>query len=179
MSLRLSTTSSEEIDYESDTPLPSYEDPAPQTRAPRVETNLFPERRAVNVLTALRVTPGLEPGESSNPLDEQQELAIAAQDDARQRSLTYAIQQARRDYILTPLSVEQRLREDAGQSLACWVTGPEARSVSEVAARQALRERYLTPQVMPLDDYRQRLEGQARGASIPSMRTIPIILYPW
>ena len=168
----------EEVDYESDTPLPNYDGPAPPARASRVEPNPFPESGAVTALTALRATPSLESGDITNPLDEHQELAVTAHDDARLRSQTYATQRARQDYVFTPLSVEERLREVSRQTLASWVTGPEAKTASEIAARQALRERYLTTQVVPLDEYRQRLDRQAHGASIPSMRTVPIVLYP-
>ena len=59
--------------------------------------------------------------------------------------MTYMATQARQDYILTPLSVEKRLREVTGQTLASWVIGPEVKTASEVAARQAFRERYLIP----------------------------------
>ena len=48
-----------------------------------------------------------------------------------------------RDYVFTPLSVEERLRQTTGQTLATWPIGPGATSPEEGASGQALRERYL------------------------------------
>ena len=48
----------------------------------------------------------------------------------------------------------------------------------EVAAREALNERYLTPKIMTRGQYLTHLRDQARRASVTSMRKIPIILLP-
>uniref|UniRef100_M4C5I8 Uncharacterized protein n=1 Tax=Hyaloperonospora arabidopsidis (strain Emoy2) TaxID=559515 RepID=M4C5I8_HYAAE len=45
-----------------------------------------------------------------------------------------------RDYVFTPPSVEERLRQTTGQSLATWTTGPVASSLEEKESGQALRE---------------------------------------
>ena len=43
-----------------------------------------------------------------------------------------------RDYVFTPLSVEELLRQTSGQTLATWTIGPAAASLEEVASGQAL-----------------------------------------
>ena len=50
-----------------------------------------------------------------------------------------------RDYVFTPLSVDERLRQTTGQTLATWTIGPGTTPPEEVASGQALRERYLEP----------------------------------
>ena len=74
--------------------------------------------------------------------------------------------------------IDERLRQVAGQSLSAWRTGPEATTPSEIAARDALRALYLTPEIVPMAEYQARLQNQALGASVPAMRTIPIVLLP-
>ena len=128
--------------------------------------------------TPLRETQGLEPDIITNRLDEQEHAYVMAEEIARQRSQTAATLRARRDYVFRPPTVEERLRQVAGQSLSGWSTGPEATTPSDIATRDALRERYLTPQVVSMTQYLARLNDQARGASVPSMRTIPILLHP-
>uniref|UniRef100_A0AAV1TMG5 Uncharacterized protein n=1 Tax=Peronospora matthiolae TaxID=2874970 RepID=A0AAV1TMG5_9STRA len=44
--------------------------------------------------------------------------------------------------------------------------------------RDALRERYLTPQITTKQVYLARLNDQARNASVPAMRTVPVVLLP-
>ena len=85
---------------------------------------------------------------------------------------------SRRDYVFREPTIDERLRQVAGQSLSAWRTGPEATTPGEIAARDALRARYLTPEILPMAEYQARLQNQALGASVPAMRTIPIVLSP-
>uniref|UniRef100_M4BFD3 Uncharacterized protein n=1 Tax=Hyaloperonospora arabidopsidis (strain Emoy2) TaxID=559515 RepID=M4BFD3_HYAAE len=82
-----------------------------------------------------------------------------------------------RDYVFTPLSVKERLRQTTGQTLATWNIDPEAASHEEGAIGQALRERYLEPSLTTQSQYKARLELQARGAPVPLIKGIPILLF--
>lgn len=55
------------------------------------------------------------------------------------------------------------------------VCGAPARIDAELALRRSLRERFLTSQVMTLPEYLDRLSRQARGESVFSMRTVPVV----
>uniref|UniRef100_A0AAV1VGJ8 Uncharacterized protein n=1 Tax=Peronospora matthiolae TaxID=2874970 RepID=A0AAV1VGJ8_9STRA len=81
-----------------------------------------------------------------------------------------------RDYVFTPPSVEERLRQAAGQKLATWVTGHEPKTPEEVVSCQVLRERYLEPHLTTQSQYKARLDMQARGAPVPPIKGIPILL---
>uniref|UniRef100_A0AAV1UXX5 Uncharacterized protein n=1 Tax=Peronospora matthiolae TaxID=2874970 RepID=A0AAV1UXX5_9STRA len=81
-----------------------------------------------------------------------------------------------RDYVFTPPSVEERLRQAAGQTLATWVIGHGPKTPEEVVSCQALRERYLEPHLTTQSQYKARLDMQARGAPVPPMKGIPILL---
>ena len=48
----------------------------------------------------------------------------------------------------------------------------------DIAERDALRERYLTPEATTISEYYIKLTEQARGASVPTQRMIPVVLYP-
>ena len=62
--------------------------------------------------------------------------------------------------------------------MGSFIPGPGAKTPDELAIRRSLRERFLTPQEFSVGDYRKRLKGQARGDSVPSMRSIPVVLAP-
>ncbi|GMF56374.1 unnamed protein product [Phytophthora fragariaefolia] len=67
---------------------------------------------------------------------------------------------------------------NASQLLNTYVIGPAARTPEELAQRSALRERFLTPQVTSLSEYRERLRVQGQRGSVPPMRTYPVVLQP-
>ena len=79
----------------------------------------------------------------TNLLDERQELVVQQQDSAQRHAHIRATLQHQRDYVFTPPSVEERIRQTTGQTLATWVIGPAATSPEEEATCQTLRERYL------------------------------------
>ena len=93
----------------------------------------------------------------TNPLDEQQELAVQREESARCHALMVTTLRNQRDYVFTPPSVEERLRQTTGQSLATWTIGPVAASAKEGASGQALRERYLEPSLTTQSQHKARL----------------------
>ena len=108
-----------------------------------------------------------------NPLDEQQQLTVQREESTWLHAQTVTTLENQRDYVFTPLSVEERLRQMAGQTLATWTIGPAANSPEEVASGQALRERYLEPSLTTQSQYKARLEIQARGAPVPPIKAYP------
>uniref|UniRef100_M4BQA2 Uncharacterized protein n=1 Tax=Hyaloperonospora arabidopsidis (strain Emoy2) TaxID=559515 RepID=M4BQA2_HYAAE len=111
----------------------------------------------------------------TNPLDEQQQLAVQREESARRHAQMVTTLRNQRDYVFNPPSVEERLRQTTGQSLATWTIGPVAASTEEGASGQALRERYLEPSLTTQSQY-VRLELQARGAPVPPIKGVPILL---
>ena len=175
----MSHSPSDEEKNESNSKMTRQEDEAPRgpdktRRAP----NPFPERGAADVLSTLHRPPDRESNIITNHLDEEQERVFLIEERARRQAAEIAKAKAHSEYRFTPLSVEERLKEVAGRSLTIWVSGPKAKTKEEVAAREALNERYLTPKIMTRGQYLTRLRDQARGASVTSMREIPIILLP-
>ena len=73
-----------------------------------------------------------------NPLDEQQQLTVQREESTRLHAQMVTTLENQRDYVFTPLSVEERLRQTTGQSLATWTIGPGASSAEEVESGQAL-----------------------------------------
>ena len=82
------------------------------------------------------------------------------------------------DYRFKPLRVYVFLRKIAGQPLTDWPTGREATTPDDIAERDALRERYLTPEATTIIEYQLKLKEQAHGATVPTQRTIHVVLYP-
>ena len=62
--------------------------------------------------------------------------------------------------------------------MTTWTTWREATTSDDIAERDALREKYLTPEATTISEYQLKLTEQARGASVPTQRTIPVVLYP-
>uniref|UniRef100_M4BDB4 Uncharacterized protein n=1 Tax=Hyaloperonospora arabidopsidis (strain Emoy2) TaxID=559515 RepID=M4BDB4_HYAAE len=81
----------------------------------------------------------------TNPLDEQQELAVQREVSARRHAQMVTTLRNQRDYVFTPPSLEEHLCQTTGQSLATWTIGPVAASDEEGASGRALRDRYLEP----------------------------------
>uniref|UniRef100_M4BA84 Uncharacterized protein n=1 Tax=Hyaloperonospora arabidopsidis (strain Emoy2) TaxID=559515 RepID=M4BA84_HYAAE len=75
----------------------------------------------------------------TNLLDEQQGCSTRRKCSAPCAMVTTLRNQ--RDYVFTPPSVEEHLRQTIGQSLATWTIGPVAASAEEGASGQALCER--------------------------------------
>lgn len=83
---------------------------------------------------------------------------------------------SRREYGFAPLNPVERVKQCGSGPLQNWRIGPAASTSDQVAIRTALRERLLTPQETTPLEYGTRLSDQARGASVPAMRTIPVVL---
>ena len=172
----------DEVVYESDaifmgpdgSPLTTLTCEDDSCRAP----NPFPKRDAADTLTALRTSSDVKSTTLvTNPLDEHQRLTIAKEDSAQRRSRSKATLQDQRDYVFKPLSVEDRLKEASRGTLRGWTIGPEATTPDDIAKRTALRERYLTPLRTTQSLYKARLAKQARGAPVPTLKGIPILLF--
>ncbi|ETO72999.1 hypothetical protein F444_11023 [Phytophthora nicotianae P1976] len=85
---------------------------------------------------------------------------------------------SRRDYGFQPRDAAETARRTEQQPLDTYVSGPAAATADEQVLRHPLCERYLTPQVTTPQEYRERLQLQLNRRSVPSMRTIPVVLNP-
>ncbi|CAI5733685.1 unnamed protein product [Peronospora destructor] len=170
-----------EVDYGSDTDVHGEErtmsDSPVQEASPHTAPNPFAERGEATAPSAQHQTLIVGDAIITNPLDEQQQLAIQREESAQRRMQLAATLEGRRGYLFTPLNVEERIRQTTGRSLATWAIGAEPTSSDEVASRQALRERYLQPHLTTQSQYKLRLDTQARGAPVPPMKGIPILLF--
>ena len=100
----------------------------------------FSERDDANAPLAPHSTPGSDNAIITNPIDEQHQLTIQREESARRHAQTVTTLKNQRDYVFTPLSVEERLRQTIGQPLATWTIGPGATSPEEVeVARHFVR----------------------------------------
>ncbi|CEG46548.1 uncharacterized protein PHALS_02947 [Plasmopara halstedii] len=163
------------VDYESDTPFPAWNDEGGELR----------QRRDTSPARALR-TPCPFPdfssteryGVISNDLDEAQKRQLEA---APKADLMRAHPRSHIDplveYDFRPANPAVETNDAVTRSLRVHIIGPVARTDDELATRRALRARFLVPQESPLDVYRTRLRTQ-RGARVPAMRTIPVVLAP-
>ncbi|GMF33960.1 unnamed protein product [Phytophthora fragariaefolia] len=168
---------------------------APTTRdaSPRVlrTPNPFPERPAG--LLALRELseprdppPGvvysvMEESVVTNDLDEAQsrQVALELQAPVSRRPVARSLlTPSVRDYGFQPRDPAETARQAASQLLNTYVIGPAARTPEVLAHRTALRERFLTPQVSSLSEYRERLRVHGQRGSVPPMRTYPVVLQP-
>ena len=142
------------VDYDSDTVVEAGKNPEPATSAPcessRVASNTFPERSTAKALTPLRGSTTLDKPIITNRLDEQQQRHLEKNERARRLSQTLAIAEAYSYYRFMPLSFEELLRTFAGKPLNTWPTGREA---TKSAKRDALKERYLTPEATKIFEY--------------------------
>ena len=127
----------------------------------------------MNASLAPHSTLGSDDAIITNPVDEQQELAVQREESARRHAQMVTTLQNHRDYVFTPLSVEECLRQTTGQTLATWTIGPVAASLEEGASGQALRERYLEPYLTTQSQYKARLEIQARSALVTPIKAYP------
>ncbi|GMF46004.1 unnamed protein product [Phytophthora fragariaefolia] len=168
---------------------------APPTRdaSPRVlrTPNPFPERPAG--LLALRElseprdpTPGtvvsaVEESVVTNDLDEAQSLQVVLKLQApvsRRPVARPLLTPSVRDYGFQPRDPAETARHAASPLLNTYVIGAAARTPEELAQRAALRERFVTPEVIALSGYRERLRVQGQRGSVPPMRTYPVVLQP-
>ncbi|KAK1947877.1 hypothetical protein P3T76_000167 [Phytophthora citrophthora] len=153
------------------------------------QPNPFPEGPSSLVLNALRSAPPLpardepEPlggieGAITNPLDEAQEASMSGAPGSRRpvpRNIVGT--SSRRDYGFEPRDPAEQVKQLMAQpNLHGYAIGAAPRTVAETQQRQGLHERFLTPQVCTLVEYRQRLDKQRRRESVPQMRTYPLLL---
>ena len=104
-------------------------------------------------------------------------MTVQREESVRRHAQMVTTLKNQRDYVFTPLSVEERLRQTTGQTLATWTISPVAASPEEVASCQALLERYLEPYLTTQSQYKERLEMQARSAPVPPIKDVPILSF--
>ncbi|GMF41643.1 unnamed protein product [Phytophthora fragariaefolia] len=169
---------------------------APPTRdsSPRVlrTPNPFPERPAAGLLAVRELS---EPRDSpQSEVDSAMEEPVVTNDldDAQSRQIALELQApvsrrpvarsllmpSGRDYGFQPRDPAETARQAASQLLNTYVIGPAARTPEELAQRTALRERFLTPHVTSLSEYREQLRVQGQRGSVPPMRTYLVVLQP-
>uniref|UniRef100_A0AAV1UDA4 Uncharacterized protein n=1 Tax=Peronospora matthiolae TaxID=2874970 RepID=A0AAV1UDA4_9STRA len=139
--------------------------------------NPFAERGGASAPPAQYAASGSDETVITNPLDEQQQLLVQREENAQRHVQMATTLERQRDYVFTPPSVEERLRQAAGQTLATWVIGHGPKTPKEVVSCQALRERYLEPHLTTQSQYKARLDMQARGTPVPPIKGIPILLF--
>ena len=169
-------------DYVCDTVVEEGETPQPATSASCepscIAPNPLPERSTARTLTAFHASTTLYEPIITNKLDEHQQRYIEVYKRARRLSRTLAIAEAYSDYHSKPLSVDELLRKFTGQPLTTWPTGREATTPEDIAERDDFIETYLTPETTTISEYQIKLTEKARGASVPTQRTILVVLYP-
>uniref|UniRef100_A0AAV1T260 Uncharacterized protein n=1 Tax=Peronospora matthiolae TaxID=2874970 RepID=A0AAV1T260_9STRA len=171
----------EEVDYGSDTSVRGDTGTMSGSLMPGAQIsntlNPFAECGGASAPPAQYAASGSDETIITNPLDEQQQLLVQREENAQRRVQMATTLERQRDYMLTPPSVEERLRQAAGQTLATWVIGHGPKTPEEVVSCQALRERYLMPQLTTQSQYKARLDMQARGTPVPPIKGIPILLF--
>ena len=133
----------EEVDYNSDVEFKAST--SVQDDISRKAPNTFPERGAVDALSALHTTPGMGSANITNPLDEEQEQALQQRESAQRRYQIMVTLKSHNESIFTTLSVEGLLRQTLGEPLASWIITAVAATTEEVEAGRVLRESYLVP----------------------------------
>uniref|UniRef100_A0AAV1VLZ7 Uncharacterized protein n=1 Tax=Peronospora matthiolae TaxID=2874970 RepID=A0AAV1VLZ7_9STRA len=99
----------------SDSPMPEAQ--------PSNTLSPFSERGDASAPLAQHSTPGSDETTTTNPVDDQQHLLVQREENAQRHAQMGANLERQRDYVFTPPSVEERLRQAAGQKLATWVIG--------------------------------------------------------
>ncbi|GMF59258.1 unnamed protein product [Phytophthora fragariaefolia] len=107
----------------------------------------------------------------TNDLDEAQscQVALKLQAPGSRRPVARSLlTPSVRDYGFQPRDPAETARQAASQLLNTYVIGPAARTPEELAPRTALRERFLTPQVTSLSEYRNDCESRASEVRTPA-----------
>uniref|UniRef100_A0AAV1UT00 Uncharacterized protein n=1 Tax=Peronospora matthiolae TaxID=2874970 RepID=A0AAV1UT00_9STRA len=170
----------EELDYGSDTSVRGDIGPMSSSLMPVAQPsntpNPFAERGDASASPSQHAASGSDETIITNPLGELQQMPVQRDENALRYVQMAATLERQRDYVFTPPSVKERLRQAAGQTLATWVIGHGPKTPEEVVSCQALRERYLEPHLMTQSQYKARLDMQARGIPVPPIKGIPILL---
>uniref|UniRef100_A0AAV1US31 Uncharacterized protein n=1 Tax=Peronospora matthiolae TaxID=2874970 RepID=A0AAV1US31_9STRA len=171
----------EEVDYGSDTSVRGDTGTMSGSLMPEAQLlntpNPFAERKGASAPPAQHAASGSDETIITNPLDEEQQLLVQREENAQRHVQMATTLELQRDYVFTPPSVEERLRQAAGQTLATWVIGHGPKTPEEVMSCQALRERYREPHLMTQSQYKARLDMQARGTPVPPIKGIAILLF--
>uniref|UniRef100_A0AAV1VC64 Uncharacterized protein n=1 Tax=Peronospora matthiolae TaxID=2874970 RepID=A0AAV1VC64_9STRA len=134
-------------DYVSDTAASSICDHPPDTpparETTRIAPNPFVKRNEVPSPIAQKTAVDPASGMLHNTLDEDEAQHLQSVDDRRRQPQIVATADAHSGYLFTPLTVGERIRQTAGQSLATWITGFKAFTATALVERDVLRARYL------------------------------------
>ena len=90
------------------------------------------ESEAADALTALDITPGIGLEIITNSLDEEYEQVLQQRESSQRRYQIMATLNSDNEYVLTPLSVDERLHQTVGQPLASVIIAPAAATPGEV-----------------------------------------------
>ena len=140
----------------------------------RQAPNPFPECMAANTRTALHTTPGMRSAIITKPLNEEQQQVPQQQESTQSRSQIMSTLESHTDYVFTPLSLEDRLRQTTGQSLASWTICPAANTPKEIETGRVLREQHLEPYVMTLSQYKVWILDHGHGVLVSLIKGIPV-----
>uniref|UniRef100_A0AAV1UTK4 Uncharacterized protein n=1 Tax=Peronospora matthiolae TaxID=2874970 RepID=A0AAV1UTK4_9STRA len=117
----------EEVNYGSDTSIRGDTGTMSGSLMPEAQLSntphLFAERGDASAPPAQYAASGSDETIITNPLDEQQQLLVQREENAQRHVQMATTLERQRDYVFTPPSVEERLRQAAGQTLATWVIG--------------------------------------------------------
>ncbi|KAK1946164.1 hypothetical protein P3T76_003212 [Phytophthora citrophthora] len=152
------------------------------------QPNPFPSGPSSFVPDVLRNAPPLPTRESpresvedtvSNPLDEAQEASISGTSRSHRPVLRDIVgSSSRRDYGFEPRDPAEQVKQLLAQpTLHGHAIGAAPRTAAEIQQRKELHERYLFPQACTAAEYRQRLDKQRCGESVPQMRTYSLVLH--
>uniref|UniRef100_A0AAV1TLK1 Uncharacterized protein n=1 Tax=Peronospora matthiolae TaxID=2874970 RepID=A0AAV1TLK1_9STRA len=126
----------EEVDYGSDTSVRGDTGTMSGSLMPEAQplntANPFAERGGASAPPAQYAASGSDETIITNPLDEQQQLLVQREENAQRHVQMTVILERQRDYVFTPPSVEERLRQAAGHTLATWVIGHGPKTPEEV-----------------------------------------------
>uniref|UniRef100_A0AAV1T5X6 Uncharacterized protein n=1 Tax=Peronospora matthiolae TaxID=2874970 RepID=A0AAV1T5X6_9STRA len=108
----------EAVDYGSDTSVQgdtgTMSDSPMSEAQPSNTSSPFYERGDASAPPAQHAATGSDETIITNPLDEQQQLLVQREENAQRYVQMAATLERQRDYVFTPPSVEERLRQEAG-----------------------------------------------------------------
>ena len=78
--------------------------------------------------------------------------------------------------IYKPPSVEERIKQNVGQSMVMWIIGPGDKAADEIATRKGLRGKKLETFVMTYFQYKARQVQQSSRNPVGLINGVPVLL---